>query len=297
MSLNIYLETFAQSAEFDYEESGWRVGNASGKVAMKVTASAEAANYPWEYEIIFGDPGMYRTATTRTTRIRDEHGEKVDKKRMLLGQEFNYKVIVKTFPDTLGDYLTLDLAVFDADSNGVYEMSKDRVFVGYLDTRGNWYKTLFVIEFEPGSDMPQRNDVYRMTIKRPFFATDSLLFKVLPKGETDLKAVKTVMDSIQVVPNPYVATNHMEPAVANQFLNQRRRILFTHLPARCTIKIFTVSGVLVDELDIENSQDNGTAFWDLLSKEGLDIAAGVYVYYVKAKETGDEKIGKFSIIK
>ena len=105
------------------------------------------------------------------------------------------------------------------------------------------------------------------------------------------------MDKIQVVPNPYVATNHMEPAVANQFLNQRRRIMFTHLPARCDIKIFTVSGVLVDEIDVENADDNGTTHWDVLTREGLEVAAGVYVYYVKAKETGDEKLGKFSIIK
>ena len=62
------------------------------------------------------------------------------------------------------------------------------------------------------------------------------------------------MENIKVVPNPYVMTNMMEEAVTNPFLNQRRRILFTHIPAECKITIFTVSGVLVDEIDVDNSQ-------------------------------------------
>jgi hypothetical protein len=105
------------------------------------------------------------------------------------------------------------------------------------------------------------------------------------------------MSNIRVVPNPYVATSAMETAVSNTFLNQRRSLMFTNLPARCDIKIFTVSGVLVDEIDVENAADNGIVHWDLLSNEGLEVAAGMYIYYVKSKETGDEKMGKFAIIK
>ena len=176
-------------------------------------------------------------------------------------------------------------------------MAKDKVLAGYLDTRGNWYQTLFVITFQGDSELPQPNDVYHIDFQRPFYVTDSLTFTVLPSAGTNTRVIKEAMKSIEVVPNPYVATNRMETAVANQFLNQRRRLMFTHLPARCEIKIFTVSGVLVDEIDVENDEDNGTAHWNLLTKEGLEIAAGVYIYYVRAKKTGDEKIGKFSVIK
>jgi len=105
------------------------------------------------------------------------------------------------------------------------------------------------------------------------------------------------MEQIRVVPNPYVMTNEMEPWVQNQYLNQRRRIAFTHLPAQCTIKIFTVSGTLVDEIDVNNLSSDGIIHWDLRTREGLDIAAGMYIYHVKAEATGDEKIGKFAVIK
>ena len=113
----------------------------------------------------------------------------------------------------------------------------------------------------------------------------------------ELSIVKSDMDSIRVVPNPYVMTNMMEPAVANPFLNQRRRLMFTHIPADCIIKIFTVSGVLVDEIMVGNSPENGIVHWDMLTRENLEIAAGMYIYHIDAKSIGEEKVGKFAVIK
>ena len=73
--------------------------------------------------------------------------------------------------------------------------------------------------------------------------------------------------------------------------------MFTNVPAMCTIKIFTSSGVLVDDILVENTAGNGIVEWDLLSKEGLEVAAGMYFYHLKVDATGDEKMGKFAIIK
>ncbi len=296
--LDVKLNTpIARQGEIDYEHTGWKVGNLDQNIVMTVTPAFDNAEfYPWEYDIIFGDEGMYQTRARRLTRARDEFNERVDQS-LILEESFNFTVLLKSFADTSGNHEMLDLVVQDMDTSGTYDMINDRVFAGVLDDREGWFKTVFVIDFEAGSALPQPNDVYHLAFKRPFFVTDSLLFRVLPSAGTDLAQVKSCMDSIQVVPNPYVATNSMEPSVANHFLNQRRRIMFNHLPARCEIKIFTVSGVLVDEIDVENAADNGIAHWDLLTKEGLEVAAGMYVYYVKAKETNDVKVGKFGIIK
>ncbi|MEN8194813.1 MAG: hypothetical protein ABFS12_18475, partial [Bacteroidota bacterium] len=69
------------------------------------------------------------------------------------------------------------------------------------------------------------------------------------------------------------------------------------------------SGVLVDEIEVDNtvanrenqwdlnSSANGTVHWNLRTKEGLEVAAGYYIYRVESKQTGDVKIGKFAIIK
>ena len=73
--------------------------------------------------------------------------------------------------------------------------------------------------------------------------------------------------------------------------------MFTHLPARCEIKIFTISGVLVNTIDVNNSYDDGKAYWDLLSNEGLEVAAGMYIYHVQSKINEKFSLGKFAIVK
>jgi hypothetical protein len=42
--------------------------------------------------------------------------------------------------------------------------------------------------------------------------------------------------------------------------------------------------------------NDGTAEWDMLTKDNLSIAYGVYVYHVEAPSVG-EKVGKFAVIK
>jgi hypothetical protein len=110
-------------------------------------------------------------------------------------------------------------------------------------------------------------------------------------------ALDEEMENIKVVPNPYIMSNSMESAVGNKFLNQRRRLMFTHVPAQSEIRIFTSSGILVEMLEVDNEPSNGTVHWDLLSHEDLEVAAGMYVYHIKSFATGKEKIGKLAVIK
>jgi hypothetical protein len=156
-----------------------------------------------------------------------------------------------------------------------------------------------VIDFQLATEAtyPNSGDVYQVDWKRPFYESDTIRFSVSGDDNLDRSAIASDMNNIKVVPNPYVMTNMMEPAVSNPFLNQRRRLMFTHIPADCIIKIFTVSGVLVDEIIVDNEPENGIIHWDMLTRENLEIAAGMYIYHIEAQETGDEKLGKFAVIK
>ena len=69
-----------------------------------------------------------------------------------------------------------------------------------------------------------------------------------------------------------------------------------HLPSECTINIYTISGKLVDTIEHSSTIADGQESWDLVSKDGMDIAFGVYVFHVDAPGIG-EKIGKFAMIK
>ncbi|MDZ7269581.1 MAG: hypothetical protein ONB48_20030 [candidate division KSB1 bacterium] len=295
--LRLTLQEPVEMASFDPRHSGWLKGTAGIRI---VPTTIESKLLAWDYDIVFtNNPQAYRTrAITRT--MRDENHVRIDRNALLLDQAFSFYVLNKSFTDAAGNYELMDLVVHDRDRNGQFDILVDRVLVGPVTSTGRWVGTAFIMDFPSLTDpsqLPRPDDVYRVTFKRPFAASDSLLFRVQEAGALDRAALRRTMDNIRVVPNPYVMTNEMEPAVANEYLNQRRRLLFTHLPAQCTIRIFTVSGILVNEIRVQNAADNGAVHWDMKSREGLDIAAGMYLYHVKADLTGDEKIGKFAVIK
>jgi len=103
------------------------------------------------------------------------------------------------------------------------------------------------------------------------------------------------LDKIAVVPNPYVGAASWEPT-SNDVGRGERRIYFIHLPVECTIRIYTISGNLVNTITHSSSIRDGQESWDLISKDGMDIAFGLYIFHVDAPGFG-QKIGKFAIIK
>ncbi|MFH0883094.1 MAG: hypothetical protein V2A56_08915, partial [bacterium] len=97
------------------------------------------------------------------------------------------------------------------------------------------------------------------------------------------------LDDVRVVPNPYIVRSGFE-LDAND-----ARVMFTHLPARCTIDIYTVAGRKVATIDHQSATDAGFAYWDLRNKEGQDVAYGLYVYVVKAGDV--THTGKLMVIR
>jgi hypothetical protein len=116
-------------------------------------------------------------------------------------------------------------------------------------------------------------------------------------GRVDNAVAAGRLDSIYVVPNPYVAYNVIEPT--NRLQSEargERRLYFENLPAQCTIRIFTVNGDLVQTLERNSGADNGREFWNLLNRDGFSVAYGIYVAHIDAPGIG-EKVVKFAIIK
>jgi hypothetical protein len=142
---------------------------------------------------------------------------------------------------------------------------------------------------------PVQGDVFRLAISRPFSIDDVYSFTSIASKINQSKA-KDQLDKIAVVPNPYVVAASWEPKHIYQSGRGPRKIDFINLPSKCTIKIFTLSGYLVDEIKHDDVYENGSESWNLLSKDGLEIAHGVYLFHVDAGEIG-ETTGKFAVIK
>jgi len=97
-----------------------------------------------------------------------------------------------------------------------------------------------------------------------------------------------------VVPNPYVVYSNLETPGPSAIRRGDLRLQFRNLPSRCTIRIYTLVGELVETIEKDNT--NNFAEWDLLSYEGQRLAYGVYLYHVDVPGVG-EKIGRFALIK
>ena len=295
IQLNVDLP-FEQGS-YDYANSGW----VQGSGIMRVVPTIRESSYlPWDYHIIFSsDPSVYTSTTSIKTGIRDAVDDRIPTNEILLGQSFGFYVKNETLLKPDGSHVLMDMVVHDVNKNGVFDKSEDKIIVGGMRNDGKWAGTAFVIDFNLASTAtyPKSDDIFRVKFSRPFWKDDYLTFTINSYDGINADSLSKTMDNIRVVPNPYVATNVMEPAVSNQFLNQRRSLMFTNVPAQALIKIFTISGVLVDEIVINNSPEKGVVHWDMLTREGLEIAAGMYLFHIEALATGDQKIGKFAVIK
>ena len=295
--IQLEIDQTAIEPAYDYANSGWVQG--SGPIRVLPT-SRESKFMPWDYEIIFTNTSdRYTSLVGSKSNIRNEFDERIPTTEILLKQNFSFYVQNTMFAKFDGSYEIMDMVVHDVDKNGQFDLAKDKILVGGITWDKKWAGTAFVLDLNlvQSGSMPAGDDVFRVKFTRPIWKTDYMAFSVNTYDSLNVDSLKNTMENIKVVPNPYVATNVMEPAVSNQFLNQRRRLLFTNIPAQATIKIFTVSGILVDEINVNNSAERGTIHWDMLTREGLEIAAGMYIFHIEALSTGDQKIGKFAVIK
>jgi hypothetical protein len=84
------------------------------------------------------------------------------------------------------------------------------------------------------------------------------------------------LELVRVVPNPYRATEVWDQPGAHE-------VHFINLPSRARIKIYTVSGDLVAEIDHSDTVRD-FARWDLRNQSGRDVASGIYMYRVETDQ-------------
>jgi hypothetical protein len=99
---------------------------------------------------------------------------------------------------------------------------------------------------------------------------------------------KSQVGKINVFPNPYYGVNSEELNKYNRF------VTFTHLPAKATVRIFNLAGILVKTID----KDDPDQFlrWDLQNNRGLPVASGMYIVHIDLPDLGNTKILKVAII-
>lgn len=97
------------------------------------------------------------------------------------------------------------------------------------------------------------------------------------------------LSNVHTVPDPYYVTNAFEQSSNDKILK------FVNLPSRCIVRIYTVSGVLVNALTLNDVTGGGELTWNLRNRNNQFVASGVYFYHVETSD-GKQKVGRFTVV-
>jgi hypothetical protein len=285
------------SVTLDNPNPDWTTGSSNTKIVVSDTAYATAFqskrltyHYPANFEIRFTDPLRGDTSFPQGSFFTP----------------IPSNIIVKNLTENKDH---VQFVFYDLDKNQKFSAG-DAIFILVGDSAGKrvsdwadasthiiWAVQLLIKDTtnkDPNLLLPKPGDVIQFTTTKPFRSGDYIEFTTQKADFNRSKAIVD-LDKIAVVPNPYVGAASWEPATATTGRGERL-VYFIHLPNKCTIRIYTISGNLVKTLYRDAPVTDGQEPWDLTTKDGMSLAFGVYIFHVDAPGIG-QKIGKFAIIK
>jgi hypothetical protein len=212
------------------------------------------------------------------------------------------------------------IASFDKKGNKLFfdngfdsvRLSKAIVFEGdtnkythkYIvkDAANGWQHAISLTAFDSGNDTLNLGSLESSVLQN--------LKRVFP-GKPANNSLSS--DAPFAYPNPYYGLATWE---GNSRFEEDRKLIFANLPEKCTVKIFTPFGDLIDEFVHDKNYSGadsrwfntysdpkqtifsgGEHAWDLMSKNAQLIARGMYMFSVEDTKTGQTSAGKFVVVK
>ena len=277
----------------DASKTGWQVGNSNYLVTIGFDSRFSAAylskkiDYPADFEITFKDSAAGDSSFPATG--------------------FSKPIVSNISVKNLTENKDHFQFIFKDQDNNQKFTSGDAIFLAFGDSLGgkaNNFSNLKVgwsVTIQQDTAIatslqrpPQSGDVFRFSTKKPYRTGEYVEFTTKPPAFSKAKATNE-LGKIAVVPNPYVGAASWE-AYTTEVGRGPRLVQFIHLPNKCTIRIYTISGALVQTLEHNANLSDGQEPWNLTTKDGMNLAYGVYIFHVDAPGIG-ETIGKFAVIK
>lgn len=274
-------------------KSGWNNKKIFPFEFQKFVASGgiKGEERPNDYKIIFGEVGVGRSSEFKVGN------------NTFPAKDVNFQV----YNISSAQFMDFGFIELDTEQGGEGVLSfvasnisrKDRIVFLEPDNEGEliytWWFFLNPVKDDTVNRLPAAGDEVLLEISKPFLRNDIFRLEAQSAYIEKNQAQKD-LENIKVVPNPYRGFAKFEVKSIYDSGRAPRLLQFTHLPNKCTIRIFTINGELVDTIEHESALNDGTAYWDMLSKDNLAISYGIYIYHVEAPGIG-EKVGKFAIIK
>ena len=271
------------------DSPGLRVELEDGKAVLYWTSAAEASRDPVTGRVDFEGYRIYRSdpGDDRTGNILGQAGliAQYDRPGNEIGFNNGLSLIQLdqpvTFPDDPAQY--------------TYRFVAD----GLLD---GWQYAFSVTAFDEGDVgaglAPLESSVAANAVR------------VFPGTQVAVGDEEQAERPVGVFPNPYRVSAAWDGPLSTQ-----RKLYFTNLPPRAEVRIYTLSGDIVDTFTHDaatyvgdtrwfddfsapgRSVAGGLHAWDLLSQNSLRLASGLYLFSVRDLDSGSTQIGKFVIIR
>ncbi len=309
----------------DVSFATYRWGEGSGGLVYNSGGSNAAYTRAGEFKVTWSASGGGLTCTVQDLT----HGKAIPFSPYIDDENWGFIVGGATYADITGDAGR----EWGGPSNVLVPQSERSIMLAetvpanntedfYLYVNGQAWK------FTNLSAMPASGTVMTVITAYGSWNGDGTAFTQTPepifpgdKWQVIIKAMSMSTDDIdlskiRVVPNPYIASSMLDQSGGS------RRIDFVNLPGRCTIRIYSLGGNLVNVLnhigsgrtgwgnytDLDNIQpdntpleftgyDNhgGTEPWNVKNRFGQTVASGLYFYHV-TDERGETHTGKFYIV-
>jgi hypothetical protein len=264
----IHAYLYDDELQIDGDETGWSAGGGGLPYEVRVASSGPGrVPQPSDYEIRFADSPITEAFNTELP--------------------LPFEVINLTRANQ-----PIDVFVPDIDRDDEWDVSEPLIFIETLDGE---ITATWEVRFAEEGPRPGDGDVFYVRTDKPFSTEDTFTFRTRA-ATTDAVRVNEELGDIYVVPNPYVVNAPFEPNnPVSRTERGERRLYFANVPQRCTIRIYTLAGELVETIRHDSTLDDGKAFWDLRTKDNMNIAYGLYLFHVESDE--GTHIGKFAVIK
>lgn len=215
--------------------------------------------------------------------------------------------------DTGFDFVRLDEPIsFGEFVTNPFTGEQEELFYTYKfendDLLNGWQYAYAVTAFDQGDP-----SINLASLESSKLANVVRVFPGTPSREKQAEELQLRKEDIKVgvYPNPYKAHG-----VWDGNLERERKMYFFNLPADCEVRVFTLSGDLVDKFEHHAQTYAGEGIqwfeqfspgqrifaggehaWDLVTQDDQALASGLYFYTVEDLNSGRIQRGKFLVIK
>jgi hypothetical protein len=155
-----------------------------------------------------------------------------------------------------------------------------------------WFNAMYVCGFETNQPRDAFNPTGTFILNPGVFLTDKDKYQYVIQTDMTEEDGQAQWNKVNVFPNPLFGLNDGVAYIPDGRYDEPF-VTFNNLPNDVTIKLFTLSGVLVRTLN--KSDATSILRWDLQNESGLRVASGMYLALISNPKYGD-KVLKLAII-